>query len=91
MSAPPPAATVNDAWFFHVSEPPLTVDSVGAVRSRRTVLPAVDGEGAQPEALPAPSRARNSTSVCPSAETVSFAPETGADQVVPPSAELRYS
>ena len=91
MSAPPAADTVSDGWFFQASEPPLTEVSVGAVRSRRTVLPAVDGEGVQADALPAPSRVRNSTSVSPSAETVSLPPETAADQLVPPLVDVRYS
>ena len=44
----------------------------------------------QAEALPTASTDRNCTSVGPSAETVTAAPAVAADQVAPPSAEVRY-
>ena len=52
----------------HVSEPPLTLGFVGAVRSSFTVLPAPLVVGAQADVLPALSMVRNSTSVVPSAD-----------------------
>jgi len=43
------------------------------------------------DALPAPSTARSSTSVSACAETVTLAPAVAADQVAPPSVEVRCS
>ena len=68
-----------------------TVGSTGAVRSMRIVLAGVELAGVQAEALPAVSTARNWTSVWPSAATVIELPLTGADQVEPPSEEVRRS
>ena len=73
----------------HVREPPVTVGVVGSVRSVLTVLPGVAVAGAQAEVLPALSRERNWTSVCPVALTTRVAPAVAADQVVPPFVEVR--
>ena len=74
---------VTEAALVQLSEPPLTLGSVGSVRSRRTVA-----VGDQAEVLPAPSTAADCTSVSPSAETVSVAPEAAGDQLAPASLEV---
>ena len=66
------------------------VGSVGAVRSSLTVLPAPGFAGAHAETLPAVSVLRNWTVVWPSALIVSLLPLDGADQVLPPSVDVRY-
>src|SRR5690349_12776441 len=81
---------VSEATFCQVSEPPPAVGRLGAVRSRRTVEPAVGVLGTQFEVRPATSTARNCTSVSPSAVMVAVEPVTGADHAVPPSVEVRY-
>ena len=65
----------------------MSAGAAGGVRSicTRPFVPV------QAEALPSASSDRNSTSVAPSAEIVAAAPAVGADQVLPPSAEVRYS
>src|SRR3954451_1331197 len=74
-----------DATLCHAADPPVTLGSVGAVRSIRTVLDPLDDEGAQADALPSESTPRNCTSVWPSAVTVM--PEAVAGAVhVPPGA-----
>ena len=70
---------------------PDTVGLVGAPRSSFTVFVAPATPGTHSETLPAPSTARNCTSVVPSAETTADAPEVPADHVVPPSVDVRYS
>ena len=66
------------------------VGAVGSVRSSRTVPPGTLLEGYQAERLPAPSTARNWSSVSPSAVIAAGLPDEGDPQVVPPSVELRY-
>ena len=69
-----------------------TVGSAGAVRSMRIVLSGAGLAGVQLDGLPAVSTARNWTSVWPSAATVDRrAPPYGADQVEPPSVDVRRS
>jgi hypothetical protein len=70
---------------------PAMTGSVGKVRSRRTVLPASATAGAQPDVLPTASADRNCTIVSPSAMTATLGPDAGADQLVPPSVDVRYS
>ena len=71
---------------------PDTVGLVGAPRSSLTVFVAPAAAGTHDETLPAPSTARNCTSVLPSAETTATdAPDVPADHVVPPSVDVRYS
>ena len=84
----PAADTVTDASFCQADEPPEAV-TVGAMWSSFTVAPAVGVD--QSEVLLSASTARNSTSVVPSADTVTVGPDTAADQVAPPSVELRWS
>ena len=63
---------------------------MGAVVSILTVLPVPGDAGVQPPtSLPAPSTARICTSVVPSPEIAAGA-GSAADQVVPPSVEVRY-
>jgi hypothetical protein len=76
--------------FCQAGEPPLALGAVGAVRSRRTVLPASGTAGDQALAFAAASRVRNWTTVSPSAVTGEEPPETAADQVAPLSREMRY-
>ena len=82
--------TVTEATFCQVSEPPATVGAVGSVRSRRTVPPGKLLVGYQVEMLPAPSTARNWSSVSPSAVIAAGLPDVADPQVVPPSVEVRY-
>ena len=84
-SVEPAAEIVTVATFCQVSEPPETVGAVGAVRSILAVA------CTHAERLPAASTERYSTSVSPSAETVSDEPATGEDQVDPASVDVRYS
>src|SRR5947208_16854571 len=89
-SVAPVAVTVTEAAVCHESEPPLNdAASVGAVRSILTVEAAPATAGVQAEPFPALSVVRNWTSVCPSDETVTLVPAAGADQVEPPSVEVR--
>jgi len=81
----------NEATLCQRLEPPESVGSLGAVRSRRTVPLESGATGPQPEALPAASRALNWTSVSPSAATVREVPGCGADQLALPSLENRDS
>ena len=74
--------------FEHVSEPPLTVGAVGAVRSSLTVLLAPLKLGVQEDVLPAPSTVRNCTWVVPCAVTTTLEPEAADDQ--PEPALVRY-
>src|SRR5205085_1971306 len=75
--------------LVHVSEPPVTVAAVGAVRSIRTVAPAAGGSGVHAEVLPALSTFLNSISVCPSAVTSRLPAVEGADHVLPPLVDVR--
>ena len=79
-----------DAVDCQPSEPPLMLGSVGAVRSIRTVPVASGGVGVQSDRLPAASTARNSISVSPSSLIVASGPAVGADQLPPPSVDVRY-
>ncbi len=79
-----------DEAFDQPDEPPLATGVVGAVRSRRTVAPAVCVAGVQADVLPAVSTLRNCTHVLASAVTASLAPVAAALHVVPPSVEVRY-
>src|SRR5690348_11757610 len=73
-----------------VSDPPLTPDNEGAVRSSLTVSVAPGVAGAHADWLPAPSTARNWPSVEPCAEIVGGGPEGADDHVCPPSVDVRY-
>src|SRR5215831_13612674 len=89
-SVEPEAETTTDAAVCHASDPPVNVvGTVGTVRSMRTVFVAPALAGVQADTLPALSVLRNCTSVWPSALTVSLVPAVGADQVRPPSVEVR--
>ena len=79
--------TVAETAVSQLDDPPVAL-TTGAVRSSLIVLPAPTLD--QAEALPAASTARNCTSVWPSSLTVSELPETGPDQVTPPSVEVWY-
>src|ERR1700759_2222357 len=70
-SEEPAAVTTTDAEFTHPGDAPVTVGSVGADESSRavTLLHA--------DVLPAPSIARNRTTVTPSVVTNRLAPSTG--------------
>ena len=81
---------VTCATFCQLSEPPVRVGAVGAVRSRRMVLPAVGAAGIHAELKPAASTARNWTMVSPWALMATVLPVPGAPQVVPPSMEVWY-
>src|SRR5438445_5433241 len=92
MSVDVPAAVMSsEVAFSQPADPPLGVGVVGGVRSSRTVPAAATGTGVHAEALPTTSRLRSSTSVSPSAATCSDVPETGCDQLPPPSIENRCS
>jgi hypothetical protein len=80
----------TEAVFCHELEPPETVGAVGAVRSMRAVLAEPAAAGAQFDARPEVSTARNCTSVWPAVLTVTLPPVVAADHVTPPSVELRY-
>jgi hypothetical protein len=82
-----PPLTVTDAAFDQEDEPPDTLGTDGAVRSRSTVLPGVTAD--QAERLPAVSRLRNSTCVVPSPVTVTDEPAVAEVQLLP-SGEVRY-
>ncbi len=73
---------MRDGAFAHVSEPPATVGTLGAVRSSWTLV------CTQADAWPATSSAWSRTSVVPSALTETDAPAVAADQVAPPSADV---
>ena len=75
----------SEATLCQAGEPPATVGSDGSVRSIRTAT------CVHPDVRLEKSTARNSTSVSPSAITSSVVPGRGADQVLPPSVELRDS
>src|SRR5205814_5085005 len=75
----------SEATLCQAEEPPETVGADGSVRSIRTAA------CVHADVRLVLSIERNSTSVSPSAATTSAAPATGADQVAPPSVELRYS
>ena len=64
--------------------------SVGGVRSSRAVASAVPAAGAHAPTLPAPSMARNCTSVSPSAVMITELPSVALVQLAPPSPEVRY-
>src|SRR5436190_3334543 len=83
VSVPAAAEIDTEATFCHDSEPPDTVGVPGAVRSIRAT-PCTHAD-----VLPAPSTARNSTSVSPSAVTESDPPAAAADHVTPASVEVR--
>ena len=89
MSVAPAAEIGSEVAFSHPDDPPLAVGVVGAVRSSRTVPPMTVGTGVHAETLPALSMLWYSTSVSPSAGTFSELPATGADQVAPPSVDVR--
>ena len=89
-NAPEPV-TVTDARFCQDVDPPLTTGSPGAERSSRTVAAAVPAAGVQADGLAAASTLRNCTSVSPSAVTLTVAPGWAADQVAPPSVDVRLS
>ena len=78
------------ATFCQLSEPPVRVGAVGAVRSRRTVLPAVGAAGNHADVKPAASTARNWTMVSPCALMATVLPVPGAPQVEPPSTDVWY-
>ncbi len=81
------ADTVTIGPACHDADPPVRVGAVGGVRSICT-NPFVP---VQAEAFPSASSDRNSTRVAPSAEIVAADPAVGADQVLPASADVRYS
>ena len=74
-----------------MSDPPLTVGRLGAVRSSFTVLlePAV--VGSHDDTLPALSTERNCTMVVPSAVITADAPAVVAPHVEPLFVDVRYS
>src|SRR5215471_9312841 len=88
-SVDPDAESRIEGTLCHDDEPPLTLGAVGFVRSRRTVSDAPGLAGTHADVLPALSTDRNCTRVSPSALMVSALPLVGADQVVPPSVEVR--
>ena len=57
----------------------------------RTVLPAVADAGAHALLRPLASVARNWTSVWPGAVMAALLPAAAADQVLPPSVDVRYA
>ena len=65
-------------------DPPLSPGLVGAVRSSRTVA------CTQFDVSPELSTLRNCTSVSPSADTATLAPDVGDVQVEPPSVDVSY-
>ena len=85
VSVEPDAETATGAEACQDEEPPATLGADGSVRSIRTVAPT------HAEVFPAPSTARSWTRVSPCAETVATAPAPAADQVAPPSVEVRCS
>ena len=85
MSVDPDADTLTGADACQADEPPTTLGADGSVRSIRTVAPI------HADVLPAPSTACSWTRVSPCAETVTVAPALAADQVAPPSVEVRCS
>ena len=91
-SVAPVGVRSTEATLFQAAElPVVAVGALGAVRSRRAVLPALAAAGAQAEVLPALSRERNCTIVWPSALISTELPLVLPDQVVPPLVDVRYS
>ena len=82
--------TVSDATLCHDSEPPDSAGALGPVRSSLTVLAAPATAGDHAELLPEVSVLRSCTMVVPSAATTADAPVIVADQVTPPSVDVRY-
>ena len=64
-SVAPDAVSGTEALFCQVSEPPVTTGSLGGPRSIRIGAAGGACRGVQSETLPAPSIARNWTSVSP--------------------------
>jgi hypothetical protein len=75
----------------HVSDPPLTVGRLAAVRSSFTVLVEPAVVGSHDDTLPALSTERNWTMVVPSAEMTADGPATVAPHVEPLFVDVRYS
>ncbi len=78
-----------EAAFDQPPVPPATIGAVGGVVSILTVLFTPADAGAHAETLPAASIARICTMVVPSPVMAAGAARA-ADQVVPPSVEVRY-
>ena len=83
-ASPADAEIVTDVVFSQLEDPPVAL-TTGAVRSSITVLAGPAGDHA--DTFPAGSTAWNCTSVWPSSLTISELPESGPDQVTPPSVE----
>ena len=85
------AVIVTEATFCQLSEPPVSVGAVGAVRSSRTVLAAVGLAGNQADVKPAAStRAELDDRLALRADRGGARRCAGVPQVAPPSVDVRY-